>query len=932
VGHQYLRAQDVTASTPPPQATQSSADSSTVPNAPTPQQLDLSSIPHATPLLPITTTQKAILESDQPQSKHGDLYSASGNVVLTYTTHVLHADSVTYDANTGDITFQGHVSLSTIDSSEYIEASHGTYNLHSDTGHFYDVHGSVSITTTAPPAPVVVSTTAASPAAASASPQKFSYVSPNPFLFNGREVVKTGPQDYVIYDGSVTSCLLPHPDWQLFAHKITLDNGLAHASGSTFHLLGIPLLYLPYVSHPANTEIRQSGILIPVIGYSSASKDTGSKGLTLGEQGYLTLGRSADLTLGMLYYSLRGFSENGTFRYRGAGDDFFTSHFSALQDRGFNTEDSFTTSKGTVTRNVYTNQGGQDVTVGFRRQFTPHVRAIGDAEYLSSYVYREAFTENFNQAVSSDILSISYITDQKNGYSADARIDRYQGLKVVPILTVNGTTPAQEVKIFHVPSLDLIAVDHPIAGTPLLWSLNTSVTGLKRVQTNFTTSGITERFDIRPELSLPLAFAGWHTLSSVAVRETVYSRSRKEPYGPNAVPIELTDPVNRFDVDLNIDIRPPIIERTFPVPHKLQGIFGDEVRHTIEPRIVYRNTHGVDNFLSILRFDDNDLASDTDELEYGVTQHLYFRPHMKPAKPNPACKVPPGGVLSSPKDLDSETREAVAPSQEDEPTDIDPAQEPSNDANGIPNASATAPDVPTRTHARHPDPCAQSTAPAKQQEWFSWQLSQKHFFAENFGGAIINTRRNILDTTLDFSGIAFLTEARSISPLKSRMRFRTSSHTDLEWDFNYDTGASKLTSSNVFLEAHERNFFGGFSYSLLNAPGRFYTEVINTTTNTATGLTRSAISDFSQMRVLMGYGNPSKSGFSVATGAGIDVHLASAQYVTIQTSYNWNCCGISVEYRKYDLGTVRNEGAYRFNFTLANIGTAGNLRRNQSLF
>ena len=33
-------------------------------------------------------------------------------------------------------------------------------------------------------------------------------------------------------------------------------------------------------------------------------------------------------------------------------------------------------------------------------------RLVADAEYLSSYAYREAFAESFNQAVSSDILSI----------------------------------------------------------------------------------------------------------------------------------------------------------------------------------------------------------------------------------------------------------------------------------------------------------------------------------------------------------------------------------------------------------------------------------------------------------------------------------------------------------------------------------------------
>ena len=86
------------------------------------------------------------------------------------------------------------------------------------------------------------------------------------------------------------------------------------------------------------------------------------------------------------------------------------------------------------------------------------------------------------------------------------------------------------------------------------------------------------------------------------------------------------------------------------------------------------------------------------------------------------------------------------------------------------------------------------------------------------------------------------------------------------------------------------------------------------------------------MRFLIGYGAPNKPGLAAAASAGIDLKLDSAQYITLQSSYNWNCCGLSLEYRKYDLGTVRDEGAYRFNFTLANIGTAGNLRRAESLF
>ncbi len=936
MGHQHLHAQGVTPEEPPHASVPIQNPAQDVRASQNAQNStpDLSTIPRATPLPPEKKPEPAVILSDL-QSRHGEVATFSGNVELTYGDHVLHADTLTYDHATDIVTVGGHVELTGGINDEHIEASHGTYDLRNQTGRFFDVHGSVGLFRT--PAEPTLPATNSGILTANAS-HTAGYQTANPFVFEGRMVEKTGPTDYTIYNGAVTSCLLPHPDWQLFAGRIALTSGRAKAVNSTFKLLGVPLLFLPYVTHPVDTQQRQSGLLIPVLGYSSASKDTGSKGITVGEQLYLALGRSADLTIGTLYYSLRGFSENGTFRYHGAGDDLFNAHFSALQDRGFTNQEG-----------VYANQGGVDVTSSFRRRFTPHLRAVGDAEYLSSYIYREAFTENFNQAVSTDITSILYLMEQKNGFALDARFDRYEGLKVVQ----TSVNPSEEVKIYHAPSIDFTGLDRRIPGTPFLWSVTASTAGLKRSEPNFATAGLTWRLDLRPEISLPLHFDGWNVLPSVAVRETLYSRSRQTPYGNNAVPVQLKQGLNRADADIRVDIRPPVIERTFDIPKRWQNLFGDQVRHTIEPDITYRNIHGIDNFLNVLRFDDVDLASDTDEIQYGVTQHLYFRAHPKrPAKPLPGCPAKPatnpGAPPLAPEMQDDSALKGTgfSPSVESTPGEgalapegmpstpdvLTPDERATSDANGIPNANAAAPDQPLRTHPRHPDPCTPAPKPPPQQEWFSWQLAQKHFFEPSFGGAVINSRRNIFDTTLDFSGIAFLTQPRSISPLKSRMRFRTSSHADIEWDFDFDTGAKKFTSSNTFLDLHEGRVFGGVSYALLNAPGRTYTEIINTTTNTVTGLTSSAISDFSQMRLLFGYGKPSEPGLSAAISTGIDLNLGTAQYITIQTTYNWNCCGLSIEYRKYDLGTIRNEGAYRFNFTLANIGTAGNLRRAESLF
>ena len=894
-GHPHLHAQAV-----PPQVPSTDAVQTTLPAEPLPQGFD--DVPRATALPPARQPELLTLDS-LTQAQDGDIYTLKGDVEIHYGDHTLYADSVTYNKATAQLSLDGHVKLIGGENDEHLEASHGTYNLRAGTGTFYDVNGSIRIHSAAAPATASSKATVVGP---SAEPDRTAYINANPFLFWGREVVKTSPSDYTIYNGSVTSCLLPHPDWQLFSNRFTVANGKAHAGLTTFKLLGLPLLILPYASHPTDASQRQSGILIPVFGYSSASNNTGSKGITIGEQVYLVVNRSLDLTVGTLFYSLRGFSENGTVRYKGSGDDFLTGHFTALQDRGFYqpTQTGVAPGPGSVPiiTNVYTDQSGQDFTLAFRRRINPHTRLIGDGEYLSSYIYREAFTENFNQAVSSDITSTVYLTHQSDGRSLDLRVDRYQGQKVVPVADHAG----EEVKIFHAPSLDFTGIDRRIPGTPLLFNITASAAALKRIEPRFTSS-MTGRIDVRPEISLPLSGDGWHLLASAAVRETAYTNSRETPYKPNALPIETGTGLNRADIDLTVDIRPPAIERTFTVPARWKWLLGNQVRHTIEPDITYRNIHGVDNYLGALRFDDTDLVSDTDELRYGVLQHLYFRPRQR--------KLRPGCTASA---------TAAEPAEDETP-------HATTDANGIPIDDFTVPDQPTRTHVKHADPCA-TTGPAPQQEWFSWELAQKTFFAQTFGDAVVNGRRNIFETTLNLSGIAFLTEPRAISPLISRMRFRTSSHTDIEWDFDIDTGAKKVTSSNIFFDAHEGNWFGGFSLAQLNAPGRSYTESVSPITNTVTGLTSSSTSTFSQMRLLLGYGSPTRAGFAAGGGAGIDLREGDAQYITVQSGYNWNCCGLALEFRQYNLGPIRNENAYSFNFTLANIGSAGNLRRAVALF
>ena len=409
-------AQQVTSEAPPPAGSPVS-----LPDGPSGAGGSAARYPVAE-VLPETEKTTAVSIESATQSRVGSKYILDGDVVIHYGDRTVQADHMEYDTETGELTGNGHLKVMGGRNNEMIMASHGTLNTKLQTGRFYDVSGSVGLK--------------------QASGNRMMYANANPFLFTGKVVVKTGPQEYEVHEGSVTSCQLPHPDWLLTSKLFTVDEEKAVGTNSVFHLLNVPLLFMPYVTHPTDATDRQSGFLVPAPGYSN------TKGITFGDEYYWAVNRSVDVELGLYYYSLRGWREAGAFRYRGLGNNFATARFSALQDRGI------------VTGGQYVNQGGQDLVFSGRHDFSDQTRVAADVEYLSSYPFREAFTENFNQAVSTDILSIAYLSHQWDGYDLSVRGDRYQGLKRVP----QGNLPGQDEKIFHVPSLDFSMTEHALGG------------------------------------------------------------------------------------------------------------------------------------------------------------------------------------------------------------------------------------------------------------------------------------------------------------------------------------------------------------------------------------------------------------------------------------------------------------------------------------
>jgi LPS-assembly protein len=74
--------------------------------------------------------------------------------------------------------------------------------------------------------------------------------------------------------------------------------------------------------------------------------------------------------------------------------------------------------------------------------------------------------------------------------------------------------------------------------------------------------------------------------------------------------------------DFSLDLVLPSLARVF----NKKTIFGDKLKHVIEPRVTYRYVTGVgDDYIRFIRFDETDIKSNTNELLLGITNRIYAK-------------------------------------------------------------------------------------------------------------------------------------------------------------------------------------------------------------------------------------------------------------------------------------------------------------------
>jgi LPS-assembly protein len=511
-----------------------------------------------------------------------------GHVEVIYRQARLLADRATYNRSTGEIDATGTVSFS--DPRAYIEADRAVYNVITDAGTFTNAHGYVHATERHRSS---IPTTS------------------NALFVRAHEIERVNQNTYALSEGQLTSCEDPCKGWSLEVRnaRVTADDK-AVTYGNVFRFFNAPLFYMPATKYSIARNPRQTGFLIPSIGTSS------QKGQIIGDGFFWAINPSADVMMGVADYSERGVATTGRLRAT-------PSDISQLVLNYYEVNDKINSPLRAAGENIRAVGMSQDLFDGFR--------GVIDMDYINSLAFRLTWSNNFNEAVSSEARQTAFLSKSFDDYNLNFYAGRYQDFLCAQTTTSSSETSAcntsqaqsDEVIIRHTPSVSFSGADRELGDSPVYFNFDASVDGVGRDEPGFMTPLLSDRLDFRPQLSLRVPeFWGFHFTPALGMEATHYGTSL---LGPDI-------PANRFLGDLSFNLRPPSLERVFD-----RRIHHYRLKHVIQPDIKYHLVRAENDaqILDVVRFDEKDILAETNEFEYSLKTTLYGRPDSPDDEPNP---------------------------------------------------------------------------------------------------------------------------------------------------------------------------------------------------------------------------------------------------------------------------------------------------------
>lgn len=869
------------------------------------------------------------------QSKNADLFLYEGYVNASQGDIRLQADRVTFNNTTSDMVAEGNVIFDQ-GADQRVTARRAEINWMTKKGRFWETTGFTNRTQTG------------------------DYV-----FFTAARVEKTGPDTFELYDAEVTACEDVIPKWSFKTRHAELKMGdrvVMH--NAVFRVKTLPAFVLPYVWIPATRRERKSGFLLPSTGNSN------QKGRTLKLAYYQTLGESADITFRGDIYTQRGIGMGAEFRAQTDENSYLRLGVFSVKDRifgpaGENQGGTAFSGEGVQ----YLGHGWLAVgnvslvsSLAFRQIFSDDIAQVIDPRRESTF-----YANNNTGGFSFNFLAANETTTL-------FRPSRN------PLTPADGTNV--DIKIRQAPEINMTLYPQRVFDSiPIYFSFDANIGALKReetIDTNVTlvTPAAVQRLDFQPKITVPLrTVAGLAITPSLTLRETFYNSSldpNVPAFDPEQFTLDSSDPrlnparvefrpglklfdrnridpislqnISRLYIEGAVEIRPPGLEKTYT---NQDGT--PKFKHLIEPYITYRVIRGIgDEFNKIIRFDDRDAVANTNEFEYALVNRFFTRrspsdltrrrsmvprvpQEMKPVNPDtrdkgdrdkepsrkPADKVQPPVTERpvEPADTKVNTDQKQAPRSQSQLESGEKAElNPKDRLRG----QAQEPKKRAGDEKEQSGEIDGADATPQAYEALTVKVAQKYFFDRNFGGALIEGRRNQFYPINTLSGFTFGGRAREFSPVNLAVRYRPLSavYADLRMDVSRDDGVRNVTlgagigtdkltvSAHYYLSRQIKVEANGFE------AGTFPGDQISTTVqwgNNFRGL-------YGGSRVSYDFTNRFISDSQVSRGR----LMNSRSYV----GYAWDCCGVQFNYNTFKAG-LRNESAWSVTFNLAGLGSYG---------
>ncbi len=677
--------------------------------------------------------------------------------------------------------------------------------------------------------------------------------------FTAERVERISLNEIVVTKGVFTACEEAVPKWSFTADKARIKtNDKLRLKNAKFRVKNVPLIIVPFASIPIKEKDRSSGFLTPTVGYS------GRKGARLSTAYYKTLGDSADVTFRGDIFSARGFAYGLDARTRANSRSYLNFGFYVVKDRVF----------GHKADAQHPDQGGSSIYADGLHYFPNGFTAAADFRLTSSLTFRQEFSDGIQAIISPIEISQVFVNKSWNNHTLNF-LTRSQVISI----------PNVRVKTRNLPSVDFEKRPSQLPFFKnVYFSFKTSLQGVSRrdevddkgIYTSITgnepvvTPSLVQRFDVYPQVTLPFYTKYFNFTATAATRVTYYSNSFD-----NIRRVSGRDVIRRYG-EFSFDVRPVALAKNF---YGKNNEF--RFRHVIEPFATYRLIKGIDNFNKIIRFDYIDTATNTNEIEFGITNRFYTRKYGQ-------------AVTAEAQKILSLKSRVGTPDQDSKPKN-------------------------------------QDSLSVQPYEIFSITVRGKYFFDKTFGGALIQGRRNQFEPITAMSFYTFGGAPRRFSPLNIDATYRPQKTIFANVRFDYGVSGDGLRdiSAGMGYNTSFVKIFQTFYYTRAVTLIPSLAQYANTA-GKEPGTLRG-----SQWSPAIFFGNRSH-GLYGGTSFFFDLENRRASNTSplisslVTIGYAYDCCSLALQYYTFNVG-VRKENKVVFSFRLNGIGSFGTEQFGQGL-